>query len=229
VLDLVSKIEGTPYDLEGSPSQIEANVGGYYRDKGFLEVKLEMKAQAPVTTGGAIRVPFVVSVEPGTEYRITGVQLVPGLVVSQADFDKQSQIRPGDVADGTRVRENWEFLARQYHNSGFMKAKINPVPAYDREKGTVSYTMSVEPGPQYKMGTLTIQNSAADLKAAMLAAWKLPAGAVFNEEAIRGYFATVGVNPALERVFAVTKHFYELKLNDDTLTVDVTLRVEKRE
>jgi outer membrane protein insertion porin family len=187
-----------------------------------------MKAQAPVTTGGAIRVPFVVSVEPGTEYRITGVQLAPGLVVSQADFDKQSQIHPGDVADGTRVRANWEFLARQYHNNGFMKAKIDPVAAYDRAKGTVSYTVSVEPGPQYKMGTLTIQNSAADLKAAMLAAWKMPAGAVFNEGAVAAFYQTPG-NPALQRTFAGANCVYKLALNDDTLTVDVTLRVEKQE
>jgi outer membrane protein insertion porin family len=229
ILDLVSKIEGTPYDLDGSPSQIEANIGGYYRDKGFLEVKLEMKAQAPVQAGGAIRVPFAVLAEPGTQYKITGVQLAPGLVVSQADFDKQSQIHPGDMADGTRVRQNWEFLARQYHNHGYMKAKIEPVPAYDRQKGTVGYTVSVEPGPQYRMGTLTIQNAAADLRAAMLGAWKLPAGAVFNEGAIAGYFATHDVYPALERVFAQTNHVYKLTLNDDSLTVDVTLRVEKRE
>jgi len=170
-----------------------------------------------------------VSVEPGTQYKITGVQLAPGMVVSQADFDKRSQIHPGDVADGVRVRQNWEFLARQYHNSGYMKAKVDPVPAYNREKGTVSYTVNVEPGPQYKMGTLTIQNSAADLRAAMIGAWKMPAGAVFNEGAVPGYFTTVGVNPALERTFAHANCKYMLKLNDDTLTVDVTLRLEKRD
>jgi outer membrane protein assembly factor BamA len=229
VLDLVSKIEGTSYDQEGSPSQIKANVGGYYRDKGFLEVKVNMQAQAPVNTGGAIRVPFLVSVEPGTQYRIIGVQLAPGLLVSQADFDKQSQIHAGDVADGVRVRQNWEFLSRQYHNIGYMKAKINPVPAYDREKGTVSYTVKVEPGPQYKMGTLTIQNSAADLKAAMLEAWKMPAGAVFNEGAVRAYFTTQDVYPALERTFAKADCIYKLALNDDLLTVDVTLRVQKKD
>jgi outer membrane protein assembly factor BamA len=228
VLDLVSKIEGTAYDQEGSPSQIEANIGGYYRDKGFLEAKVEIKSQAPVQAGGAIRVPFVVSAESGTQWRIKGVQLAPGLVVSQADFDKQSQIHPGDVADGTRVRQNWEFLARQYHNRGYMKAKIDPVPTYDREKGTVSYTVTVEPGPQYKMGTLTIQNSAADLKAAMLGAWKMPAGVVFNEGAIATFYQA-GDNPALQRTFAHANCEYMLKLNDDTQTVDVTLRVEKRE
>ena len=225
---LVSKVEGTPYDQEGSPSQIEANVGGYYRDKGFLEGKVKMQAQAPVISGGAIRVPFVVSVEPGTEYRITGVHLAPGLVVSQADFDKQSQIHPGDVADGVRVRHNWEFLARQYHNGGYMKAKIDPVPAYDREKGTVSYTVNVEPGPQYKMGTLNLQNSAADLKAAMLAAWKMPAGAVFNEGAVAAFYRAPG-NPALQLTFAGAHCIYKLALNDDSLTVDVTLRVEKKD
>ena len=228
LLDLVQKIEGTPYDMEGTASQIEANIGGYYRNNGFLEARVEMQPQAPVAAGGTIRVPFVVSVDPGTQYKIAGIQLAPGALVSQADFDRQSQIHPGDLADGTRLRKNWAFLTMQYHIHGYMKAKIDPMPAYDREKGTVSYTVSVDPGPQYKMGRLTIQNSADDLRAAMLGAWKLPAGAVFNLGAVAAYYQASD-NPALQRTFARANCVYKLVLNDDSLTVDVTLRVEKRE
>jgi hypothetical protein len=78
------------------------------------------------------------------------------------------------------------------------------------------------------MGTLTIENVSDDLKSMMLAAWKMPAGAVFNEGAVRGYFATHDVNPKLERVFAAVSIKYVLHPHDDTKTVDVTLRLEKR-
>jgi hypothetical protein len=78
------------------------------------------------------------------------------------------------------------------------------------------------------MGTLTIQNSAQDLYAAMLAAWKLPEGAVFSEKAISDYYSMQGNTP-LGRTFASAICKYKLTKNIDTHTVDVTLRVEKRD
>jgi hypothetical protein len=78
------------------------------------------------------------------------------------------------------------------------------------------------------MGALTIQNVSADLRAAMLAAWKMPAGSVFDEGAILGFFATHGANPALERVFVLVDVKYDLSLHDDTQTVDLALRLERK-
>jgi hypothetical protein len=62
----------------------------------------------------------------------------------------------------------------------------------------------------------------------MWAAWKLPAGEVFNESAIQTYYSSQG-NTALGRTFASANCKYLLTLNDDTHTVDVTLRLEKRD
>jgi outer membrane protein insertion porin family len=227
--NILVKQSGSPYDAEGSPNQIETNLANYYNDKGYLEAEIHATPQFPVTaTPAAIRVPFLISVSPGTLYKLSGVQLAPGLLVTQADFDKQSRIHPGDVATSQYVRENWEFLARQYHNKGYMKAVVNPTPSFDRAQGSVSFSVTVDPGPAYTMGTLRIDNVSDDLRTRMLAAWKMPAGAVFNEGAINGFFATYAVNPALERVFATVNYKYTLTLNDDTHTVDVVLRLEKR-
>jgi outer membrane protein insertion porin family len=204
-------------------------LGNFYREKGYLEADVQATPQfAPVVTLEAIRIPFLVSVSPGALYRITGVQLAPGLVVTQAEFDHQSGIHPGDIADSVHLRENWEFLARRYHNRGYMKASVRPTPSFDRAQSIVSFSVTVEAGPVYTMGTLTIQNVADDLRAAMLAAWKMPAGAVFNESAILGFYAIGDANPALKRVFSAVNCKYNLQLNDDTHTADVVLRLEKK-
>ena len=176
----------------------------------------------------AIVIPFQVSVVPGAQYRLAGIQLAPGLAISQADFDRQSGIHPGDVADGQHVRANMEFIMRQYHNRGFMRAKVKLMPSYDRARTMVSYTVNVDPGPVYTMGQLAIEHVSGDLRGAMLAAWKMPAGSVFNEGAIMGFFATHGVNPALERTFATVNVRYVLRVNDDTHTVDLELILENK-
>jgi outer membrane protein assembly factor BamA len=74
------------------------------------------------------------------------------------------------------------YVTGQYKSKGYMDCVVTPHPQYDDANGIVNYTLEVQPGPVYTMGKLTIQNSADDLRAAMLAAWKMPTGAVFNEK-----------------------------------------------
>jgi len=226
---ILTGLTGTPYDQEGSSSQIATYLGNYYRDKGYIEAAVAAVPQYPaVASADAIRVPFQVSFAPGNQYKIAGVRLSPDLSVTQADFDRQANIHPGDIADGQRVIQNWEFIARQYHNRGYMQASIHPAPSFDREKGTVTYDVTAEPGPVYSMGRLTIENVSDDLRTLILAAWKMPVGSVFNESAIRNLYAIGDANPALKRIFAAADSRYVLHLNDATRTVDVVLRLEKK-
>jgi outer membrane protein assembly factor BamA len=228
-MEILAKLTGLSYDVEGSPAQIETYLGNYYHDKGQLEASIHATQQgAAVIAPEAIQLPFLVSVSPGPLYKLEEIQLAPGVLVTQAEIDRRSRIHRGDIADGQHLTETWQFIHSQYLNKGYMKAAVHPTASYDRARGTVSFNVSVEPGPVYTMGKLTIQNSAADLRAAMLAAWKMPEGAVFNASAIQTYYLSQGNTP-LGRTFASANCKSQMTVNDDTRTVDVTLRLEKRD
>ncbi len=227
-LGILAKLTGTAYDIIGSPSQIETGLGNYYRDQGYVDAEVHAVPQgSPVVAPDAIHIPFQVSIVPGQVYRLSGITLAPGLLVSQANFDHQSGIQPGASTAGKLVRENWLFIKRQYHSRGYMKAVVHPTPNLDRAKGTVSYTVTVDPGPVYTMGRLTIENVSDDLQARMIAAWKLDAGTPFNEGAIQTYFLS-GTDPALRRLFASVNCTYTLNLIDSIHRVNVTLRLERK-
>jgi outer membrane protein assembly factor BamA len=227
--EILGKLTGSAYDRVGSPNQIETTLGNYYRDKGYLEAEIHATAKNdPEVAAETVRVPFQVSVAPGALYKLSGIQLAPGLLVTQAEFDHQSHLHPGDIAVSQYVRENWQFVERQYHNHGFLKAAVHATPNFDRAQGTANFTITVEPGPVFTMGTLTIENVGENLRAMMLAAWKIPAGTPLSEGAVFNYFAIGDANPALARVFATANCKYVLKLNDDTHTADVVLRLEKK-
>ncbi len=227
--EVLAKMSGSPYSLEGTPNQLSTYLGNVYRDMGYQEADFHAVAKgAPVVTADGVHIPMLLTGNPGLKYKLAGVQLAPGLLVSQADFDHQSAIHPGDFADGQHVTSNWEYIARQYHNKGYMKASVQPAPTFDREKGMVSYSVAVEPGPVYTMGKLAVENVDDQLRSAILAAWPMPVGSVFNEGAIRGFFATHDVHPALEKVFAVVNLKFNLVLNEPMHTVDVTLKLEKK-
>jgi len=230
VAEILARLTGSNYDVEGSPAQIETNLGTYYRDMGYLETEVHATAQStPVIEPETIHIPFQVSISQGALYKISGIQLAPGLLVTQADFDRQAHIHPGDIADGTRVRANSQFIEHQYHNKGYMKAVVHPAANFDRAQGTVSFTVGVEPGPVYRMGRLIIQNTAEDLRAAMWAAWKLQGGEIFDESSLLTYFTSQNQKTPLGRTFASANCKYMLTINDEIHTVDVTLRVEKRQ
>lgn len=226
---LLAKFPGTLYDAEATPGQIETDLDAYYKDQGYPGPAVHVTANLkPVVSPTAIRIPLHVSIVPGVQFKLARIQLGPGLLVSQADFDRQFHLRPGDVADGERLRTAWTFIERTYHDHGYIKAKIQPAATTDKLNKTVSYVVSVDPGPIYTMGKLTIDNVTDDLRSAMLAAWKMPAGSVFNESAISEFFNAHGVNPALEQVFSGVDYRYTLLPHDDTCTVDVKLTLEKK-
>jgi len=226
---ILTRFPGTLYDAENSPRQIETAFVDYYRDQGYSDPVVHATVgEKPVITPAAIRIPLRVSIVPGAQHRLGKIQLASDLLVSQMEFDRQFPFHPGDVPDGQRLREAWSFVEHSYHNHGYIEAKVQPASTIDPANRAISYLVSVDHGPVFTMGKLTIDNVTDDLRAAMLAAWKMPAGSVFNESAISAFFNPHGANPALDQVFSGAAYHYVLQPHDDIHTVDVKLTLEKK-
>lgn len=226
---VLAKSSGTAYSFDGSISQLQTNLANFYGAQGYLEPKIQAIAQTgTVMDTNAIRIPIVVTIEEGMQYKLASVQLAPGLVISQADFDKSSGLHPGEVVSLVKLRSSWEFLARQYHNRGYITAEIHPVATYDRAQQTVSYSVSVDPGPVYRTGKVRVRNVSDELRDMAMAALKLPPGEPFNEGAIRSMTATHDVYPAFERIIPKYNLSYTLTRHDDVHTVDVDINLEPK-
>jgi outer membrane protein insertion porin family len=231
-------VRKTNYDTENSADNIERAFALLYTDEGYAAVKVHaVRSGNPVVAGEAIDVPFSVSIEQGQLYKLGAIHLQSGELLTLAEINKAAgaiSYKSGNlsetlsVKDGVALRTAVLYIAGQYKSKGFMDCVVTPHPQYDDANGIVNYTLEVKPGPVYTMGKLTIENGADDLRAAMLAAWKMPAGAVFNQGAIQTYYSSQG-NTALGRTFAATICKYSLTINPDTHTVDVTLRVERKQ
>ena len=231
--ELLTSLTGSSFSTEGSSAAIVKDLTEVYGSMGYLDVNVHAtRLSKLVITPEAVRIPFDFSLDPGAMYKVTAIQLAPDMLVSQADFDKQSHIHPGDPADAEHIAQNWHYLERQYRNKGYAKARISPKATLDKTQHTVSYAISAEPGPVYTMGNLTIENVSDDIRSMMLAAWTMKLGETFNEGRIVSYFAidqmTAKVDPRLVRLFNAVNCKFTLHLNDDTRTVDVVLRLEKR-
>jgi len=220
---------GATYSIGGTSSLLERSLTNFYGERGYLEVKAHATPDTDIAVDPqSINIPFVVTVDPGPQYKLGAVQLAPDLVVSQSIFDKQSGLRAGSIASLVALRTNWTFLVRQYHNKGYMRAEVISTPTFDRAQHTVSYLVTAVPGPVYNMGTLRIDNVTDDLRARIQAALKMPAGSVFNEGAVLSMTATHDVDPQLERFFTTVDMHYSIRLHEDTRTVDLVITLERK-
>jgi outer membrane protein assembly factor BamA len=224
-----TKLTGTPFSQTGSPSVLETSLGNTYHEHGFLQAEAKVELQyTPVVDAASVHVPFSATIDEGPLYHLAAVQLDPAVAVTQSAYDKQATVHPGDIAYLDKLRKDWEYIARQYHNQGMMKAKVEAAPTYDRPKALVTFNVTTVGGPIYKMGVLRVGGAGPDLLTAIQNAWKMPRGSVFNEGAILGFFASSSSNPQLQKFFASVTLRYALHLNDDERTVDVDLRFEKK-
>jgi len=78
------------------------------------------------------------------------------------------------------------------------------------------------------MGALKSTDVTDDLRASILAAWKMPAGAVSMRDRSRHSSQRTVSMPALEQVFSGVDCKYFLHPNDNAHVVDVTLALEQK-
>jgi outer membrane protein assembly factor BamA len=230
---VADRTKRTDYDTENTAGNIEHAFTLFYSDEGYAAVKVHAERQGdPVMSGEAIEIPFNVIVAEGRHYKLGSIYLPSGEPLTLADINKtagvvSNTVEKMTVKDGVTLRTALAYVTGQYKSKGYMDCVVTPHPQFDDANSIVNYTLEVQTGPVYKMGKLTILNGADDLRAAMLAAWKLPEGAVFNESAIQTYFYSQGNTP-LGRTFASSTCRFKLTRNIQTHTVDVVLLLEKK-
>jgi outer membrane protein assembly factor BamA len=230
IADSVTK---TSYDTEHAAANVERAFALLYADEGYALAKVHAEERAnPVAGSEAIDVPFSVAIEEGRHYKLGWIRIPSGESLNLAEINKaagagSSATEKLAIKGGVTLRTAMQFAAGQYKSTGHMDCVVTPHVELDDVASVANYRLEVEPGPVYTMGKLTIENGADDLRAAMLAAWKLPEGAVFDGNAISAYFYTQGNTP-LGRIFASATCRYKTTAHVDTHTVDVTLRLERK-
>jgi outer membrane protein insertion porin family len=119
-------------------------------------------------------------IEPGPVYRMGEITWSGELAFDVAALNGMIGVAPGAVADGLKIEGGWDRVKREYGRKGFLDASIEVQPKLDRTAHVVSYQARITQGPQYRMGQMVITGLSVTAERMLRAAWKLPAGAVFD-------------------------------------------------
>jgi outer membrane protein assembly factor BamA len=96
-------------------------------------------------------------------------------------------MNPGDVADGMTIEGGWDRVREEYGHLGYLDAKVEPVAHYDDQANTISYSVAVKEGKQYRYHDMNITGMSLAGERLIREAWPLKPGDVMDKTAFEQF------------------------------------------
>lgn len=129
-------------------------------------------------------------IDPGPAYTFSRITWTGNSIISSEELEKFVALIPGQVANGNRIELTWEHVRNAYGKLGYLDLNLAPTPAYDDKAASVSYTVSIVEGPQYRMGELVLTGLSLEGERRIRNAWNIARDAVFNSSIYEQFIAS---------------------------------------
>jgi outer membrane protein assembly factor BamA len=80
-----------------------------------------------------------------------------------------------------QIEARWDHVREEFAHHGYLEAKIDPTATYDESARTVSYSVSVQEGQQYRFGKMVTTGLSPAGERKLRAAWPIAAGDLFDK------------------------------------------------
>ncbi len=170
---------GMPYKEARFRQFLDTNLRPLYEARGRLRVAFPEIQTAPAKDVKGLTV--TVRVEEGASYKLGKVR-AESPVMAADELERIADLRSGDVADFTLVQAAVTRLEQRHRREGYMRAAARVERALDDPRRSVDLVIKVEPGPQYLMGSLTIEGLDIHGEDAVRKLWALKEGQRFNAD-----------------------------------------------
>lgn len=194
----------------------------FYHNRGHLKASFAAPIAAirPECTGVSV----TIAVQEGEAYTWDHATWSGLAALSQAAVESTLAMKPGQLADESRIEAGLSDVRRAYLKRGYLTAHATAQPVrFDETSHTVVFNIALDEGQQYHMGTLTI-SGISDKQAADLAKrWKIRAGEIFDGTYVDEFFTTeVRPQQAKGSLPAAAKNTAEL--SDTAVNVTLTFQ-----
>jgi outer membrane protein assembly factor BamA len=129
------------------------------------------------------KVYVVAPIDPGPAYTFGGITWTGNAAAPTVELEKLIALMPGQIANGVRIELTWEHVRDVYGKLGYLDVKLDPVAAYDDKMARVSFSVSIEEGPQYRMGDLLLTGLSTEGERRIRSAWRISPGEIFDKSA----------------------------------------------
>ena len=225
----LSEIVGKPYSRMTIDLFLTEAIRPVYLRKGCLHPKLgppEIRLTGNPNQKLPEQVPVFVLVDPGPVYHRKEVHWTGNATVSEFTLNSDLGLKAGDIADGMQIEAGWDRVREEFNHHGYLDAKVDPAPSFDESAHTVSYSVTIHEGPQYRFGKMVLTGLSLAAEKKLQAAWSIPQGEVFDKTKYEELLTKLQLHQ--EQVFGELPLHYEtvghwLQPDSNTRTVDVLL------
>jgi len=225
----LSGILGKPYSRMTIDLFLSEAIRPIYLQQGFLRAKLgppEVRLTGDPGQKLPAQIPVYVPIVTGAVYRWKDFHWTGNSLVSAFTLNGLLGAKPGDLADGMQIEAAWERVREEYAHRAYLEAKVDPVPSFDDQAHIVSYSVSIQEGPQFHFGKMVLTGISPAAERKLLAAWPFTSGEVFDKAKFEELLVKLQTHQ--EQVFGELPVHYEnvghwLQPDASKNTVDVLL------
>ncbi len=225
----LEEIVGKPYSRMSIDLFLTEAIRPIYLAKGCLHPKLgppEIRLTGKPEQTLPEQVPVFDPIDPGPVYHWKEVHWTGNATVSEFTLSSAVGLKPGDVADGMKIEAGWDRVREEFAHHGYLDAKVDPVPAFDDSARTVSYSVAIHEGRQYRFGKMVLTGLSPTAEKKLHAAWPIPQGEIFDKTKYEDVLTKLQLHQ--EQIFGELPLHYEsvghwLQADANTGTVDVLL------
>ena len=225
----LSEIVGKPYSRMAIDLFLVEAIRPVYLRKGCLHAKLgppEIHLTGNPNQKLPDELPVFVPIDPGPVYQWKEAHWTGNAAVSEFTLSGLLGLKAGDVADGMQIEAGWERVQEEFGHHGYLEAKVSPAAAFDESAHTVSYSVTIQEGRQYRFGKMVLTGLSPAAERKLVAAWPIPQGEIFDKAKYEEIVTTLQRHE--EKIFGELPLHYEtvghwLEPDPATGTVDVLL------
>jgi outer membrane protein assembly factor BamA len=178
------ELQGKPYSRTAIDTFLTEQIRPTFLQKGFLRAKLgppEVRLSGNPNKKLPEQIPVFVPVTAGAVYHWKGVDWSGNSVLSTITLTNTIGLKSGAVADGMAIEAGWDRVRDEYGRRGLLQTKVEPTASYDDTAHTVAYSVRIEEGKPFRLGSMVITGLSLTAERYLREAWPIPQGQVFDK------------------------------------------------
>ncbi|HXX13632.1 MAG TPA: POTRA domain-containing protein [Candidatus Eremiobacteraceae bacterium] len=186
----LSDVRGKPYSRLMIDVFLAEAIRPIYLAKGYLRAKIgpaEVRLSGDPNKKFPEAIPVYVPCTPGPVFHWKEADWKGNGALSSQALDAVLRMKPGDLADGMAIEGAWDRVREAYGHLGYLDAKVEPVASYDEQAHTVSYSVAIVEGQQYRYQEMTVTGMSLAGERMIRDAWPLKPGDVMDKTAFEQF------------------------------------------
>ena len=220
----INSVGGRAYNggLQGETT--EERILAPLKDAGYIDATLTDESLATGSQGQEATVVLSATLHTGDIYRVTNILFAGCPMLSADEFSSTAKLHTGDIAGRAQLLETLKPLDAAYRRQGYADVAVKATPQEDAATHQVAYTVSVVPGSQYRVKTVTLNGLDARAEADFDRAFLMKTGEIYNPEYLQTFFKqNTALQATTAQALAGYGFTYKTYADPATDTVDLVL------